>query len=162
MSNPISKENERRKAKEQSEYMREMKEKFSREIRPKKRPSNINIIKKYLERYKNSMGSIYMRISSLNYFFKEEHFGYSDHIFDITSWDLMKYFDYLTNLNNISLTTKKNKWAILSGFLYYLMEIYENEFKIIFPKFYINWYREILLLEPKAYKYKKKDREVGV
>ena len=117
--------------------------------------SNQELIDAYINNYEHSIQSQNQRKSSLRYFFdkteyitkmingkeiKEEkkRFGYSGHIFDITTLILKKYFVWLKNLDTINITTKKNKWNILISFLNNTMEDYE-EFLIKIPKLSINW-----------------------
>ena len=99
---------------------------------------NENIIEKYLNRYRHSSQSVSMRRSCLNYFFKEKYFGYNEKIGDIRKSDLMDYFDYLNQLESISLKTKINKWRILRSFLNYCME-YFDDFLIKIPENTISW-----------------------
>ncbi|MGV9142073.1 MAG: tyrosine-type recombinase/integrase [Promethearchaeota archaeon] len=110
---------------------------------PKKRPTNQEIIDKYLEHYKSSQASVRMRESSLNYFFgykEKDYFDYSEHVFDIKTQDLINYFEFLKNLKTISLQTKKNKWHILVSFLRYTMEYYRKyDFVVVIPQFSIKW-----------------------
>lgn len=50
----------------------------------------------------------------------------------------MDYFDWLNNLDTISIATKKLKWTILKSFLEYLMEYYDD-FMVIIPKKTVHW-----------------------
>jgi len=102
-------------------------------------PTNKEIIEKYLNHY-GSEQSKKMRKSSLNYFFGEKYFNYQKHIFKIDTPILIDYFDFLNNLSDISLITKKNKWHIITSFLKSTMEYYhEWIFIVIIPKFNLNW-----------------------
>jgi len=107
------------------------------------RPTNKCIIQKYLDHYDYSSQSVRMRKSSLNYFFgkkSEKCLGYSRHVFDINTDILINYFEFLNKLKNISLTTKKGKWAIIKSFLNFCMEKYRDyNFIVIFPKTTIKW-----------------------
>ena len=107
-------------------------------------PSNDEIIKKYLNRYQHSKQSIATRKSALNYFFgtsEEEYFSYSGHIFEISKSDLLDYFDYLNQLETISLTTKRLKWTILKSFIDYCIDYYEDDYNFIikFPNKRVQW-----------------------
>lgn len=99
--------------------------------------SNQEILEEYIDFYSHSKASQKTRKSCLNYFFKK--FGYSGEIFDINTRELLKYFSWLKNLPDINLTTKKTKWAILSSFLNWLMEIPENDFIVKIPSKTISW-----------------------
>jgi len=103
--------------------------------------SNQEIIDKYLNRYIHSKQSISTRRSCLNYFFNTKYFGYSGHIFDIKKKILLDYFNYLNQLKNLSLGTKKTKWILLKSFLDYCSEYYEDDYGFIirFPKNSIKW-----------------------
>ncbi len=104
------------------------------------RPTNKTIIEKYLNHFRHSNQSVKMRGSSLNYFFEEKYFNYSGHVFDIDTSVLIDYFEYLNNLDSISIKTKKNKWSIINSFLNFTMEYYQkHEFIVIIPNFSINW-----------------------
>ncbi len=87
--------------------------------------TNKEIIESYLDFYKHSEQSIRTRRSVLNYFFIR--FGYIDHIFNINKRILMNYFNYLNQLENITLKTKKMKWIILKGLCQFVNEYYEEE-----------------------------------
>lgn len=99
--------------------------------------SNKQIIAKYLDKYKDSIQSVRMRDSSLNYFFKKKYFGYQDHVQKIAKNNLYDYFYYLKALN-LTLRTKQNKWIILKSFLQFCMEYY-SDFLIMIPSKTINW-----------------------
>ena len=101
--------------------------------------TNKEIIGSYLNFYKHSKQSIIVRRSCLNYFFIR--FNYTGHIFDINKRILMNYFNYLNQLENISLKTKKMKWIILKGLCQFVNEYYEEELDkpIIIPKFMVKW-----------------------
>lgn len=114
-----------------------------------KRPSNEELREKYLNYYQHSYQSKKMRESSLNYFFektiqnkreKKDYpaYNYEGHIFDLTTEKLKNYFVWLKNLDTINITTKQNKWHILTSFLESVMEDHE-EFRVIIPKKSINW-----------------------
>ena len=117
--------------------------------------NNQQIISDYLNNYRHSKQSQNQRKSCLKYFFDKseviekeingekikefkKRFGYSGHVFEITTSILKEYFVWLKNLDTINITTKKNKWNILISFLNYTMEDYE-EFLIKIPKSSINW-----------------------
>jgi integrase len=102
--------------------------------------NNQALIQNYLEYYNHSQQSKKMRSSSLNYFFNSEHFNFQNNILDITTIQLKDYFVWLKE-QNISLTTKKNKWIILKSFIESLKEDYPN-FTVAFPKRNINWGKE--------------------
>lgn len=95
-------------------------------------PDNNEIIEKYLYTFRNSKQSQNTRKSSLNYFFDENYFGYSNHVFEIGKRNLMEYKDYLNHLETISLSTKKTKWTILHSFLSFVEDYYEEEYDIFF------------------------------
>ncbi|MFX1256771.1 MAG: tyrosine-type recombinase/integrase [Promethearchaeota archaeon] len=100
------------------------------------RPTNKEIIEKWLYRYRDSIQSIRTRRSVLNYFFGKKYFGYNEHIFDIKKRDLIDYFDYLNHLDTISLRTKKTKWTLLKSLLNWGLDYYEDDYelKIRIPK----------------------------
>lgn len=103
------------------------------------RPTNQYIINKYLNYYKHSIQSVRMRESCLKHFFFGS-FSIYRHIFDVKTNDLIDYFEHLNHLENISLTTKKNKWHILLSFLNFTMEYFmEHKFIVIIPKTTIKW-----------------------
>lgn len=116
-------------------------------------PSNEEIINKYIRRYRHSDQSIATRKSALNYFFEKEskmkskikskikYFGYKGHIFEINKSDLIDYFDFLNQLETISLNTKKLKWTILKSFLDYCMDYYEDDYDFIIkvPNRLVKW-----------------------
>jgi len=103
------------------------------------RPTNETIITTYLRHYAHSKQSQKMRESSLNYFFGEDYFNYQGHVFDINTEILIDYFDWLKT-QDISLTTKKNKWIIVVSFLNSTMEYYRKyNFLVMIPKHSINW-----------------------
>lgn len=109
------------------------------------RPSNKEIINKYLEHYRHSPQSLSMRRSSLNYFFGKQEkkcFGYQGHIFDIETSVLIEFFEWLKNLDLVSIQTRKNKWAIIKSLLQYTMEFYNakkyNIF-IVIPSKTVDW-----------------------
>ncbi|MHA1336669.1 MAG: tyrosine-type recombinase/integrase [Promethearchaeota archaeon] len=95
-------------------------------------PSNKEIIKEYLNTFRNSEQSQATRRSCLNYFFDKKYFGYQGRIFDIGKQTLIKYRDYLNHLENLSLSTKKLKWTILKSFLTFVEDYYEEEFGVYF------------------------------
>ncbi len=117
--------------------------------------SNQKIINVYLNNYQHSKQSQNQRKSSLRYFFDKSEviekeingklskkklmrFGYSGHVFEITTSILKEYFVWLKNLETINITTKRNKWNILISFLNYTMEDHEK-FLIKIPQKTINW-----------------------
>ena len=117
--------------------------------------SNQELLDVYLGNYQHSKQSQNQRKSSLKYFFDKsevikkeidgeitekilKRFGYSGHIFEITTSKLKEYFVWLKNLDTINITTKKNKWNILVSFLNYTMEDHE-EFLIKIPQKTISW-----------------------
>ncbi len=104
-------------------------------------PSNEAIIDKYLNRYKHSNQSVAARKSALNYFFKEKYFGSKGHIFEITKSELIDYFDYLNQLEDLSLNSKKLKWTILKSFLDFCMDYYDEKYNFIikFPNRLVKW-----------------------
>ena len=99
---------------------------------------NQKLINTYLNNYQHSKQSQNQRKSSLKYFFGKDCFNYQGHIFKITTLKLKEYFVWLKNLDNINITTKKNKWNILISLLNYTMEDHE-EFLIKIPQKTINW-----------------------
>lgn len=103
-----------------------------------KQYSNEEVIEKYLNHYRHSPESMRMRKSNLNNFFGENHFGFSGNILEISKGDLYDYFDYLNHDPNISLTTKENKWRIMSSFMAFCMEYYDD-FMIVVPSKTICW-----------------------
>ncbi len=100
--------------------------------------SNQQIIDRYLKRFSHSKPSQSMRKYCLRYFFSPIYYGYDKHIFKIKKRDTLNYFDYLNQLNTISLQTKKNKWNIFRSFLQFIMEYYDD-FVIIIPRYSIQW-----------------------
>lgn len=105
-------------------------------------PQNKNIIEKYLNHYNHSHQSRKMRESSLRFFFgvnfplgngkKDENwFNYDGHIFEVDEGLILDYFDYLKNLDTLSITTRKNKWHIFTSFLNYTVYIYRKKYKFI-------------------------------
>ncbi len=100
--------------------------------------TNKEIITKYLNHYRHSKQSQNMRKSSLNYFFSEDYFGYEGDIKDISKSDLFDYHDYLNHKEDISLTTKENKWRILTSFIQWIMEYYDG-FLTIIPSKTVSW-----------------------
>ena len=103
-------------------------------------PENDEIIVKYLEHYKHSYQSQKTRKSALKYFFSLSQFGYTKHVFKITTDVLIDYFEYLKNLETLSLSTKKTKWSLLISFLEYCTEYYHRfNFIVAIPKKTINW-----------------------
>jgi len=100
--------------------------------------SNQELITDYLIFYQHSPQSQKMRKTSLNYFFEPKYFGYNGHIFNISTKILKDYFVWLKNLNTINLTTRKNKWNILTSFLNYTMENYDS-FLVKIPSKTISW-----------------------
>lgn len=104
------------------------------------RPVNKTIIDKYLDYITDSIQSKKMRKSSLAYFLEGKYFNYSEHIFDIDTTILLDYHNYLKKLKDISLQTKKNKWAILVSFLGFTMEYYHKyKFIVVIPSKTVNW-----------------------
>lgn len=99
--------------------------------------TNDEIINRYLQHFSHSNASIKTRKSALNYFFKKNHFDYNNPISEISTENLIDYFDFLNSNPSISLTTKKNKWAILKSFLNFISEYYK--FNIIIPKYSVSW-----------------------
>jgi len=101
--------------------------------------TNEHLKDKYLNRFN---GSASTRKSALRYFFGKNQsktsFGFNNHISKIAKGDLMDYFDWLNNLDTISIETKKLKWTILKSLLEYLMEYYDD-FMVIIPKKTVNW-----------------------
>lgn len=95
------------------------------------------MIEDYIDFYQHSPQSQKTRKSSLNYFFKK--YGFTGDIFDITTKDLLNYFTWLKNLEGINLTTKKNKWNLLTSFINWLMEDESNNFLIKIPSKRVNW-----------------------
>jgi len=117
-----------------------------------KAKTNEELIQQYLNRYRNSKASMNMRRSCLNYFFGANHFNFKDHIFKIRRGDVMDYRDYLKNYINVEIETRRNKWAVFTSFLNYLMDYYE-EFSIRIPSINVeNW-------TPKKYTGKVNKRE---
>lgn len=111
------------------------------------KPTHHELIEDYLNYYQHSKHSQNMRKSSLAYFFQRKYYGYIaqnwkqnklGHIFDITTKELKNYFLWLKNLENLSIQTKRNKWAILTSFLNFTMEDFE-EFLIKIPTRTVNW-----------------------
>jgi len=111
----------------------------------KKRPTNKEIINRYLKHYRHSPQSVNMRKSSLNYFFgksAEKCFGYQGHIFDINTAVLIDFFEWLKNLDLVSIQTRKNKWAIIKSLLQYTMEYYNAKgYKVyvVIPSKTVDW-----------------------
>ncbi len=112
------------------------------------RPTHKLLMNDYLNYFQHSPQSQAMRKSSLKYFFERKYYGYIakkwkqnkfGHVFDITTKELKEYFTWLKNLENLSIETKKGKWAILSSFLNSIMEDYPEEFLIKIPSKTVNW-----------------------
>lgn len=116
------------------------------------RPANKTIIIKYLNHYNHSPQSRKMRESSLRFFFgksfpigngnfNDKWVNYDSHVFDIDNEIIIDYFDYLKNLDTISITTRKNKWHIFISFLNYTMYVYRKHNFIIAkpPKEFISF-----------------------
>jgi len=83
-----------------------------------------------------------MRRSSLNYFFEDDYHGYDGHVFNIDTAELLDYFDYLKNLDSVSIQTRRNKWSILKSFLQYTMEYYNAKgykFIVVIPEKTVSW-----------------------
>ncbi|MFW9875135.1 MAG: tyrosine-type recombinase/integrase [Candidatus Thorarchaeota archaeon] len=104
------------------------------------RPSNEEIIGRFLNHYRASKQSVNVRKSSLRYFFGEKYFHYEGHAFDINKRDLVDYFDYLNHKEDISLKTKMLRWAMIKSFLNFAMEYYDDFFVRI-PKNTVKWKR---------------------
>jgi len=102
------------------------------------RLTNDEIIEKYLNGYRHSNASISTRKSCLNYFFDKKYFGFDGHISEIKKSTLVDYFNYLNQLETISLGPKKMKWTFIKGLLEFCMEYYDD-FLIAIPKYTINW-----------------------
>jgi len=100
--------------------------------------TNQQIIDRYLKRFSHSKQSQSMRKYCLQYYFSSRFFGYSGHIFNISKRDVIDYFDYLNNLDTISLQTKQNKWMIFRSFLQFNMEYYDDVV-IVIPRYSIKW-----------------------
>ena len=100
--------------------------------------TNEELIDEYIGFYQHSPQSQANRRSSLKYFFGVDHYNYQDHVSTITTSILKRYFNWLKNLNGISIATKKNKWTILISFLNSTMEDY-NEFLIKIPSKSVDW-----------------------
>lgn len=116
------------------------------------KPTNKEIIDRYLNHFRHSKQSVKTRKSSLNFFFEPHYFGYSGKIFDITTDILINYFDYLKHSKQLSLNTKKTKWILLKSFLKFCMEFYRKfNFIVVIPKFSINW-NGIIHKEPETNK----------
>jgi len=105
------------------------------------KPANQELINHYLAFYQHSKQSVKMRKSSLKYFFNSKNFNYQGHIFDLTTQILKNYFKYLKNLDSVNITTRKNKWRILTSFLEFTKEDYSEKynFYIVIPNKTINW-----------------------
>ncbi|MFX1384927.1 MAG: hypothetical protein ACFFBP_21065, partial [Promethearchaeota archaeon] len=102
------------------------------------RPSNEEIIGRFLNHYRASKQSVNVRKSSLRYFFGEKYFHYEGHAFDINKRDLVDYFDYLNHKEDISLKTKMLRWAMIKSFLNFAMEYYDD-FSVRIPKNTVKW-----------------------
>lgn len=104
------------------------------------RPTNNTIISKYLDYITDSIASKKTRKSALVYFFGEDRFNYSGHIFDVDTTILLDYHNYLKKLKDISLETKKTKWTLLKSLLTFTMEYYhKHKFIVVIPSKTINW-----------------------
>ena len=105
------------------------------------KPANQELVNHYLSFYQHSKQSVKMRKSSLKYFFNNKNFNYQGHIFDLTTQILKNYFKYLKNLDSVNITTRKNKWRILTSFLEFTKEDYSEKYNffIVIPKKTINW-----------------------
>lgn len=103
-------------------------------------PENQEIIDTYLNHYRHSKQSVKTRKSCLNFFFEPKYFGYSGHIFEISTDTLINYHDYLKHLETLSLGTKKTKWTLIISFLNFCMEYYRKyNFIVVIPVHSINW-----------------------
>lgn len=103
-------------------------------------PGNKEIIEKHLTHYQHSKQSVRTRKSALNTFFGSEYFNYSEPIFEITTDILIDYFEHLKSKKELSLSSKKTKWTLLTSFLNYTMEYYRKyDFIVIIPKHSIHW-----------------------
>jgi len=103
-----------------------------------KRPTNEEIMGRFLNHYRASKQSVNVRISSLQYFFGEKYFHYDGHVFDINKRDLVDYFDYLNHKEDISLKTKMARWSMVKSFLHFTMEYYDG-FSVLIPKYMVKW-----------------------
>lgn len=99
--------------------------------------SNTELIQDYIDYYQHSKQSQKTRKSALNYFFVK--YGYKGNILDLSTKDLRSYFTWLKNLEGINLTTKRNKWNLLTSFINWLMEDEENNFLLKIPSKRVNW-----------------------
>ncbi len=103
--------------------------------------SNQVIITRHLKRYNHSPESIKTRKAAFNYFFgssKKKYFDFDGHISEIDKDNLIDYFDYLNDKEDIALTTKKLKWTLLCSLLEFCMEYYDD-FLLKIPKKTIKW-----------------------
>lgn len=101
--------------------------------------TNEDLIEKYLSYFKHSNQSMATRKSAINYFIKK--FGFKKNLLDIEKKNLIDYFNYLNQSNELSLSSKRLKWTILKNFIEFCNDYYENiiEKAIILPKFTIKW-----------------------
>jgi len=101
-------------------------------------PDNAESIEHYLNS-SNTIETKKMRKTSLNYFFGKSYFNYQKSVFDVKTSDLIDYFNYLKK-QDLTLTTKENKWHIITSFLNFLMEYY-NQFNFVIgiPSKTIKW-----------------------
>ncbi len=103
-----------------------------------KKPTNEEIIERYIERFKHSKDSQDSRRTALRYFKKNSDF--KGHLFEIETDNLTDYFDFLNNEESIGFGSKKYRWAILRGLMIWINEYYRKYFRyyklypIIIPK----------------------------
>ncbi|MBA7505169.1 Tyrosine recombinase XerC [subsurface metagenome] len=103
------------------------------------KPKNEDLIEKYLSYFKHSEQSMATRKSAINYFIKR--FGYKGNLLDIEKKNLIDYFNYLNQSDELVLSSKKLKWTILKNLVGFCNDYYEDvmEKAIILPKFTIKW-----------------------
>ncbi len=101
--------------------------------------SNQEIIDKYLGRIESKQSRA-SRKSSIHNFFGKDKYNYSGHIFDIKTSNLLDYFDALKK-SDVCLTTKKTKWILLTSFLRWVEQYYNEKFNVhyIIPNELISW-----------------------
>lgn len=96
---------------------------------------NKEIIQDYLDRF-SSKESRKMRQSNINLFLTKIN---QKPIFKLNKQDIIKYFNYLNIDPNLTLKTKKNRFNVVRTFLLYCLEVYDSDFKMVFPKYSIKW-----------------------
>jgi len=103
------------------------------------KPTNQQILTRYLKMFRHSVESVMARRSALKYFTNK--FGYKGLFLEIKKRDLIDYHDWLNHNENIGFKTKVFKWNIIMGLVRFLNEYYDDilEKPCIIPKYSIHW-----------------------